>query len=99
MDRDGGRISKKILFGNAIHEFTQGSSENFPKTWERLRDLTRECPHHRVSNHDLTQMFYDGLGPKDRYLLDAASTDTFISKFKDNTMELIEAVAENSHYN
>ena len=61
--------------------------------------LTRECPHYGVSNHELTQIFYDGLGPQDRYLLDAASGGAFISKFEDEAMELIETVAENSHHN
>ena len=52
-----------------------------------------------MSNHKLTQIFYDGLGLQDRYLLDAASGGTFMSKFKDEAMELIETVAENSHHN
>ena len=82
-----------------MREFTQGPSETFHEAWERLRDLTRECPHHGVSNHDLTQIFYDGLSPQDRYLLDAASGGTFMSKFADETMELIETVAKNSHHN
>ena len=54
----------------------------FYKAWERLRELTRECPHHRVSNHVLVQIFYDGLGPQYRYLLDAASIDTSIRNTK-----------------
>ena len=58
-----------------------------------------ECPHHELSNHELTQIFYDGLGPQDRYLLDAASGGTFMSKFEDEVMELIKMVAENSHHN
>ena len=44
-------------------------------------------------------IFYDGLGPQDRYLLDAISRGTFMSKFEDEAMELIETVAENSHHN
>ena len=52
-----------------------------------------------MSNHELTQIFYDGLGPQDRYLLDAGSGGTFMIKYKDDTMELIETVAENSHHN
>ena len=38
------------------------------------------------------------LGPQDRYLLDATSGGTFMSKFEDKAMELIETVAENSHH-
>ena len=52
-----------------------------------------------MSNHELTQIFYDGLGPQDRYLLDAASGGTFMSKYEDDVMELINTVAENSHHN
>ena len=45
------------------------------------------------------QIFYDRLGPQDRYLLDAASGRTFMSKYEDDVMELIETVVENSHHN
>ncbi|CAA7400640.1 unnamed protein product [Spirodela intermedia] len=92
-------VGKTTSVRKAMREFTQGPSEMFHEAWERLRDLTRECPHHGVSNHELTQIFYDGLGPQDRYLLDAASGGTFMSKFEDEAMELIETVAENSHHN
>ena len=52
-----------------------------------------------MSNHELTHIFYDGLGSQDRYLLDAASGGTFMSKFEDEAIELIETVTENSHHN
>ena len=52
-----------------------------------------------MSNHELTHIFYDRLGPQDRYLLDAASGGTFMRKLEDEAMELIETVAENSHHN
>ena len=52
-----------------------------------------------MSNYELTQIFYDGLGLQDRYLLDAASGGTFMSKYEDDAMELIETVEENSHHN
>ena len=92
-------VRKTTSVRKAMREFTQGSSETFHEAWERHRDLNRECPHHRVSNHELTQIFYDGLGLQDRYLLDAASGGTFMRKFEDEAMELIETVAENSHHN
>ena len=52
-----------------------------------------------MSNHELTQIFYDGLGPQDRYLLDTASGRTFMRKCEDEVMELIKIEAENSHHN
>ena len=92
-------VGKTTSVQKFIHEFTQGTSETFHEAWERLRDLTRECPHLGVSNHELTQIFYDGLGPQDRYILDAANGGSFMSKYEDDAMELIETMAENSHHN
>ena len=51
-----------------------------------------------MSNHELTQIFYDGLGLKDRYLLDAVSGGSFMNKYKDEDMELIKTVVKNSHH-
>ena len=92
-------VGKTTSVRKAIREFTQGTSETLHEACERLRDLTRECPHHGVSNHELTQIFYDGLGLQDRYLLDAASGGAFMSKCEDDMLELIETVVENSHHN
>ena len=47
-------VGKITSVRKAIREFTQGPSEKFHEDWERLRELTRECPHHGVSNHELT---------------------------------------------
>ena len=52
-----------------------------------------------MSNHELTQIFYNGLGPKEIYLLNLASEGPFMSKFEDDAMELIEIVVENIHCN
>ena len=65
-------VGKATSVRKAIRELTQGLNVTFHEAWERLRDLTRECPHHGMSNHKLKNIFYDGLGPQDRYLLDAA---------------------------
>ena len=47
-------VRKTTSVRKAMREFTQGPSETFHDAWERLRDLNRECPHHRVSKHELT---------------------------------------------
>ena len=86
-------VGKTSDMRRAIHEFSQGPGEVFYVAWERLRDLLRQCPH-----HEITQIFYDGLGAPDRYLLDAASGGTFMSKYEDEALELIELAVENSHH-
>ena len=58
----------------------------------------RQCPHHGIPKHEITQIFYDGLGALDQYLLDTASEGTFMSKYEDEALKLIELVAENSHH-
>ena len=50
-------VGKTTSVRKAMREFTHAPSETFHEAWERLRDLTRECPHHGVSNHELTQIF------------------------------------------
>ena len=52
-----------------------------------------------MSNHKLTQMFYERLSLQDRYLLDATNIGTFMSKFKDDAIKLIETMATYSHHN
>ena len=91
-------VGKTSAVRRAIREFSQGAGEVFYEAWERLSDLLRQCPHHGIPKHEITQIFYDGLGAPDRYLLDAASGGTFMSKYEDEALELIELVAENSHH-
>ena len=91
-------VGKTSAVRPAIREFSQGPGEVFYEPWERLRDLLRQCPHHGIHKHELTLIFYDGLGAPDRYLLDAASGGTFMSKYKDEALELIELVTENIHH-
>ena len=92
-------VGKTTSVRKAIREFIQSLSDTFHEACEQLRDLNRECPYHGVSNHELTQIFYDMLGLQDKYLLNAASGGTFMSKFKGDAMESIKTVAKNSHHN
>ena len=91
-------VGKTSTVRRAIREFSQGSGEVFYEAWEKLRDLLRQCPHHGIHKHDINQIFHDGLGAPDRYLLDVSSGGTFMSKYEDEALELIELVAENSHH-
>ena len=91
-------LGKTSTVRRAIHEVSQGSGEVFYEAWERLREILRQCPHHGIPKHEINQIFYDGLGVPDRYLLDAASGGTLMSKYEDEALELIKLVAENSHH-
>ena len=91
-------VGKTSAVRRAIREFSQGPGEVFYEAWEKRRDLLRQCPHHGIPKHEITQIFYDGLGALERYLLDAASGGTFMSKYEDEALESIELVAENCHH-
>ena len=58
----------------------------------------RQCPHHGIPKHKITKIFYDVLGALDQYFLDVASGGTFMRKYEDKALELIELVADNSHH-
>ena len=62
-----------------------------------IRDLTRQCPNHGVSDHEVLQIFYDGLGAPDRYFLNTVIGVTFMHNHEDTSRQLIETVVENSH--
>ena len=47
-------VGKTSAMRRAIYEFSQVSGEVFYKTWERLRDLIRQCPHHGIPKHEIT---------------------------------------------
>ena len=58
-------VRKTSAVRRAIREFSQERGEVFYEALERLRDLSRECPHHDILKHEITQIFYDGLGVPD----------------------------------
>ena len=82
-------VGKTSAVRRAIREFSQGPGEVFYEACERRRDLLRQCPYHDIPKHEITQIFYDGLGAPDRYLLNAASGGTFMSKYEDEALKLI----------
>ena len=58
-------VRKTSTVRRAIYKFSQGPGKVFYEAWERLRDLLRQCPHHDIPTHEITQIFYDGLGAPD----------------------------------
>ena len=49
-------VHKTSTVKQAIREFSQGLGEVFYEAWERLRDLLRQCPHHEIPKHEITQI-------------------------------------------
>ena len=50
-------VGKTSAVRRAIREFSQGLNEVFYEASERLRDLLRQCQHHGIPKHEITQIF------------------------------------------
>ena len=70
--------------------------EIFHETWERLKDLIRECPHHTVPKWQLVQCIYDGLSERHRQMIDASCGGTFMFKNEHEAWQLFKTLSENS---
>ena len=73
-------IGKTNQIRKAITSFSQADGEMFHETLERLKDLTRKCPHHAIPKWQLVQCFYDGLSERHRQMVDASCGGTFMLK-------------------
>ena len=70
--------------------------EQFHETWERLRDLLQQCPHHQVPDWQLVQTFYYGLTEPHRQMVDSSCGGTFMSKNDVEAWQLFENLSDNS---
>ena len=50
-------VGKTSAMRRAIREFSQGPGEVFYEVWERLSNLLRQCLHHGIPKHEITQFF------------------------------------------
>ena len=89
-------IGKTNALRRAITGFTQQDGEQFHETWERLKDLLRQCPHHKVPKWQLVQTFYDGVNERQRQLVDASCGGTFMYKNETEAWELFDILSDNS---
>jgi hypothetical protein len=79
----------------AITSIFEYEGEQLYKTWERLKDLLRSCPHHTVPKWQLVQSFYDGLTEPNRQMVDTYLLGTFMMKNEDEAWTLFENLSSN----
>ena len=89
-------IGKTNQIRRSLTNFSQAEREQFHETWERLKDLMRQCPHHHVPRWQLVQSFYDGLTPDFKKMVDASCGGTFMTKSEEEAWSLFETLSENS---
>nr|GFB68792.1 hypothetical protein [Tanacetum cinerariifolium] len=61
------------------------------KSWERFKDLRRQCPHHGFSELHQLDTFYNALNPNDQDALDSAAGGNFLDKIPRECLLIIES--------
>jgi len=68
------------------------------EAWERFKDLQRQCPHHRVPDWLLIQIFYNGLDQFLKMSVDAAAGGMLMGKSIEAAKALLEEMASNNYH-
>ncbi|XP_075507493.1 uncharacterized protein LOC142544319 [Primulina tabacum] len=79
-----------------ISSFRQKDGETLHTAWGRFRKTLRRCPQHGFSSSEQVQIFYNGVDPSVRSMLDAAANGSLYRKTPRVALEIISNMAENS---
>ncbi|MCQ7416326.1 retropepsin-like aspartic protease family protein, partial [Salmonella enterica] len=89
--------AKTVKLRTEIGTFQQQYDEQLFEAWERFKELLRKCPHHGYPDWLQVQLFYNGLTPSTKTIVDAAAGGTLLSKTVENARTLLEDMATNSY--
>nr|GEZ25269.1 reverse transcriptase domain-containing protein [Tanacetum cinerariifolium] len=64
---------------------------NLVQTWERFKDLLRQCPCHGFFKLHQLDTFYNALNPNDQDALDSAAGGNFLDKIPRECLAIIES--------
>jgi len=73
-------IGKLIALRCAITTLSKNKNEQLHESWERFKELLRNCTHHKVPMWQLVQSFYSGLDEHNRQMGYASCGDSFLYK-------------------
>ncbi|XP_070004299.1 uncharacterized protein [Nicotiana sylvestris] len=77
-----------------INNFMETDSESVYQAWERLVAMLRKCPHHVIQDPDILYIFYHGLKPSARNVIDAASGGSIMGETIVEAMQLLNEISE-----
>ncbi|KAK4271099.1 hypothetical protein QN277_019840 [Acacia crassicarpa] len=84
--------SKYTKLMSDISCFTQGNGESFCEAWERFKELLRKCPQHGLQDYDQAIIFFNGMLPSSRMMINAAAGGKLKNKTPEEALELFEAM-------
>ncbi|XP_061355045.1 uncharacterized protein LOC133299591 [Gastrolobium bilobum] len=82
---------------NEITNFTQQPGENLCAAWTRFQELIRKCPQYDLSDTKKVRVFYNGVTPNSRMIINGAAGGTIEKKTSAQTLELIDFMARNEN--
>ncbi|XP_021715106.1 uncharacterized protein LOC110683063 [Chenopodium quinoa] len=78
-----------------ISTFSQESGESLREAWDRFLDLQRSCPHHNLEKWNLVCIFYNGLEPETKCIIDSAVGGVFLDKTIEEGYDFLTNLAPN----
>ena len=88
--------SKVIQLRAQITGFRQTEGEGVIQAWGRLKGLLRSCPQHGFQEQEVFRIFYQGLSPTNRQLLNASGGGIFIDKTVTGARAVLEALEKDA---
>ncbi|XP_070055494.1 uncharacterized protein [Nicotiana tomentosiformis] len=103
MGPDDSEVLKQIFFPakttklrQDISNFLQTNTESVYQAWKRLKAMLRKCPHHDIPEHMQLYIFYHGLKPSARNVIDAAAGGSVMGKITEEALQLLNEISENA---
>nr|GEW40682.1 reverse transcriptase domain-containing protein [Tanacetum cinerariifolium] len=81
----------QIKCDDGIEKIKGGNSLFWHPSWERFKDLLRQCPHHGFSELHQLDTFYNALNPNDQHALDSAAGANFLDKIPRECLSIIKS--------
>ena len=89
--------SKIAQLVQEINTFKQFEGENLAEAWERIQDLLRRCPHHRLTKWMQVHTFYNGLSDSARTMIDASVRGALMKKTTYQAYKILEDTSTNTN--
>ncbi|XP_009804617.1 uncharacterized protein [Nicotiana sylvestris] len=87
--------AKTFKMKQEINNFMQTDSESVYQAWKKIAAMLRKCPHHGIQDPDILYIFYHGLKPSARNVIDAASRGSIMGKTIVEAMQLLNEISKN----
>lgn len=77
---------------NKIYGYHMQEDETLHATWERFKDLLRQCPNHSIPNHQLIQIFYHNINQTTRDRIDTLANCEFLELDFEDAYALLDKI-------